>query len=90
MKAFDITVAEEGYCDGVVKYRRAVYDKHETDKIIADKDAEIRRLKRALYKACTNWMINRQVAMACYHLETRARKFDKAIAKCRAKAEEYK
>ena len=49
-----------------------------------------RRLKRALYKACANWMTNRQVAMACYHLEARARKFDKAIAKCQAKEEEYK
>ena len=49
-----------------------------------------RRLKRALYKACANWMTNRQVAMACYHLEARAKKFDKAIDKCRSMAEEYK
>ena len=49
-----------------------------------------RRLKRALYKACANWMTDRQVAMACYHLEARAKKFDKAIAECRAKEEEYK
>lgn len=51
---------------------------------------ENRRLKRALYKACEKWMINRQVAMACYHLEARAKKFDKAIARCRAMADEYK
>lgn len=49
-----------------------------------------RKLKRALYKACANWMINRQCAMSCFHLEVRAKKFDKAIDKCRAKAEEYK
>ena len=49
-----------------------------------------RRLKRALYKACANWMTNRQVAMACYHLEARAKKFDKAIDKCRSMAERYK
>ncbi|WP_407448630.1 hypothetical protein [Fibrobacter sp.] len=90
LKAFDITVAEEGYCDDIVKYRLAVYDKNETDKLIADKDTEIRRLKRALYKVCANWMINRQLAMMCYHLEARAKKFDKAIAKCQAKAEECK
>lgn len=49
-----------------------------------------RRLKRALYKACVNWMANRQCAMGFYGLEVRAKKFDKAIAKCRAQAEEYK
>ncbi len=35
LKAFDIVVAEEGYCEGIVKYRRAVYDKSEADKVIA-------------------------------------------------------
>lgn len=35
LKAFDITVAEEYYYEGVVKYRRAVYDKSEADKVIA-------------------------------------------------------
>jgi hypothetical protein len=45
LKAFDITVAEEGYCEGIVKYRRAVYDKSEADKVIAEKDAEIEKLK---------------------------------------------
>lgn len=34
LNAFDITVAEEGYCEGYVKYRRAVYDKSEADKYI--------------------------------------------------------
>ena len=49
-----------------------------------------RRLRRALYKACVNWMTNRQCAMMCYGLEARAKKFDKAIAKCQAKVEEYR
>ena len=35
LKAFDIVVAEEGYCEGIVTYRRAVYDKSEADKVIA-------------------------------------------------------
>jgi hypothetical protein len=45
LKAFDITVAEEGYCEGIVKYRRHVYDKSEADKVIAEKDKEIVKLK---------------------------------------------
>ena len=40
LKAFDITVAEEGYCEGIVKYRRAVYDKSEADKVIAELKAD--------------------------------------------------
>ena len=36
LKAFDIVVAEEGYGEGIVKYRRAVYDKSEVDKMIAE------------------------------------------------------
>ena len=35
LKTFDITLAEEGYCTGVVKYRKACYDKSEADKVIA-------------------------------------------------------
>lgn len=34
------------------------YKKSEADKVIAEKDKEIRRLKRALYKACANWAMN--------------------------------
>ena len=70
--------------------RADMVSKTDVDSALADKEAEIRRLRRALYKACANWMTNRQVAMACYHLEVRARKFDKAIDKCRAKMEKYK
>lgn len=40
LKAFDITLAEEGYCEGIVKYRRAVYDKSEADKLIAELKAD--------------------------------------------------
>lgn len=32
-----------------------VYLKSDVDKVIAEKDTAIRRLKRALYKACANW-----------------------------------
>lgn len=36
LKAFDIVVSEEGYYEGIVKYRRAVYDKSEADNVIAE------------------------------------------------------
>ena len=35
-KAFDIVVVEEGDYEGIVKYRRAVYDKAEVDAAIAE------------------------------------------------------
>lgn len=47
LKAFDITLAEEGYCTGVVKYRKSCYDKSEVDKVLAEKDAEIWKWKAA-------------------------------------------
>lgn len=31
------------------------YNAEEVDAVLAEKDKEIRRLKRALYKACANW-----------------------------------
>lgn len=42
LKAFDIVVAEEGNGEGIVKYRRAVYDKSEADKVIAELEDCIR------------------------------------------------
>ena len=50
LKAFDIVVAEEGYCEGIVTYRRAVYDKSEADKVIAR-----HKYKRCLAMADMNW-----------------------------------
>ncbi|MBR4792680.1 MAG: hypothetical protein IK038_03340 [Bacteroidaceae bacterium] len=32
-----------------------VYDKEEVDVVLAEKDEEIRRLRKALYQSCTNW-----------------------------------
>ena len=51
LKAFDIVVAEEGYCEGIVKYRRAVYDKYEADKVIA-----YHKYKRCLAMAYVEWL----------------------------------
>lgn len=100
LKAFDIVVAEEGYCEGIVKYRRAVYDKPEVDAVLADKDDEIRRLRRALWRARAE--LARSSALS-YHLiedhpdkdvaETYKRianKWEKVKDKCLKKAELYK
>jgi hypothetical protein len=51
LKAFDITVAEEGCYVGFVKYRRHVYDKSEADKVIAHQ--KYRRCL-AMAKWCTD------------------------------------
>ena len=68
----------------------AVYLKREADKVFAEKNEEIRRLKRALYKACRNWFRNQSCAMRQFDLEARAKKFDRAEERIIAKAEECK
>lgn len=66
-----------------------VYLKSDVDKVIAEKDAEIRRLKHALYKACANWAICKACILEyfCHILD--AKKWERMHHKCRAKAEEY-
>lgn len=49
LKAFDIVVSEEGYGAGIVKYRRAVYDKNETDKIIRELEQRLEDAKATTY-----------------------------------------
>lgn len=68
-----------------------VYIKDEVDAVLAEKDAEIRRLKRAL------WLARADVAKwkSCYYWYAVSRKhdsrmYDEVERKCRAKAEEYK
>ena len=87
LNAFDITVAEEGYCEGSVKYRRAVYDKSEADNVIAEKDKEIRRLQRAL------WLARAERAKEmCQRLLIQGfdPKWENVERKCLKKSEEYK
>lgn len=36
-----------------------VYDKDEVDAVLAEKDAEIRRLRKALYHACSSWAFSK-------------------------------
>ena len=57
-----------------------------------DKDAEIRRLKRALYKACANWadVVAFEETEGIGYDNSVAERWRKMESKCRAKAEEYK
>lgn len=79
------------------------YKKPEVDAVIAEKDAEIRRLRRALYKACANWanceerINNRDAYEASEYLPSAEDKFRKKAErwsemerKCLNKAEEDK
>ena len=52
---------------------------------------QIRRLKRALYKACANWAKSERYTEATWHGdEHREELWSEVEIKCRAKAEEYK
>ena len=64
------------------------YHTEEVDAVLAEKDAEIRRLQRALYKACANWA--HYVKDILFRDEHEAEKWSKMETRCRAKAEEYK
>lgn len=60
--------------------------KMQEDDVVAEKDNEIRRLKRALYKACANWAHHRVFV----RLYTNEKAWENVERKCRAKMEEYK
>lgn len=68
-------------------YGGPYYDIDEVDAVLAEKDAEIRRLKRALYKACFNWAHFAVAFFAEYRTKEKWRKMEN---KCLAKAEEYR
>ena len=65
-----------------------VYLKSEADKVIAEKDAAIRRLKRALYKACANWAFLAQWESG--ELAENWEKWENVERKCIKKAGEFK
>lgn len=50
---------------------------------------QIRRLNRALYKACANWALSTLAWLDCID-QGEPRKWSEMVQKCRAKAEEYK
>lgn len=59
-------------------------------KVIAEKDDEIRRLKRALYKACSNWARSERYTEATWHGdEHREELWAEVQDKCLKKVEEY-
>lgn len=60
--------------------------KMQEDDVVAEKDNEIRRLKRALYKACANWAHHRVFV----RFKTNEKAWENMEHKCLKKAEEYK
>lgn len=64
-----------------------MYKVSEVDAVLSEKDAEIRRLNRALYKACFNWAHFAVAFFAEYRTKEKWRKMEN---KCLAKAEEYR
>lgn len=67
------------------RHNEPIYIKSEADEVIEDKDAEIRRLKRALYKVYANWA---HFAVAFFSSYATKEKWRKMENKCRAKAKE--
>lgn len=64
--------------------------KSEAIKVIAEKDEEIRRLKRALYKACSNWARSERYTEATWHGdEHREELWAEVQDKCLKKVKEY-
>lgn len=55
----------------------------------SEADAEIRRLKRALYKACANWALSTLAWLDCVD-QGELRKWSEMRQKCLKKAEEYR
>ena len=66
----------------------AKYSKERLKKF-ESQDAEIRRLKRALYKACANWALSTLAWLDCID-QGEPRKWSEMRQKCLKKAEEYK
>ena len=69
------------------------YKKPEVDAVLAAKDAENRRLKRALYKACANWAMNArmvEIEAKPWGENHESRLWAGVYDKCLKKAEEYK
>ena len=63
----------------------------EQESVIAEKDKEIRRLRRALYKACANWARSERYTEATWHGdEHREELWAEVQEKCLAMAEKFK
>ena len=69
-----------------------MYPKGDVDAAIAELKGEIRKLKRALYKACANWadVVAFEETEGIGHDNSVAERWRKMESKCLKKAEEYK
>lgn len=74
-----------------------VYDKSEVDKVLAKKDKEIRRLHRAVYKACANWACAKMEyeqfdsnMFMCGFITDKEVSWESMMKKCLKKAEEFR
>ena len=85
---------------GMVVYepwKGGYYRKSDADRVIAEKDKEIRRLHKALYKACANWAHAKMEyeqfdsnMFMCGFITDKEVSWESMMKKCHAKAEEYK
>lgn len=100
LKARHVVDVYDGYAENPCKECSQVYLKSEADKVIAEKDAENRRLKRTLWlaRARTAYLefrlfVNDSVYtddnIEANNAERMAIKWQKVERKCRAKAEEF-
>ena len=73
------------------------YLKSEVDKVLEEKDKKIRRLYRALYKACTNWACAKMEyeqfdsnMFMCGVITDKEVSWESMMKKCLKKAEEFR
>lgn len=81
LNAFDITVAEEGYCEGYVKYRRSVYDKSEADKVIAELRAQIVQADAERANALKEKLVEHATLREWAELQLRHQKYKRCLDK---------
>lgn len=88
LKAITVLNAYQLECDD----NDLVYLKSDVDKVLAEKAAEIRRLKRALYKACANWadIVAFEETEGIGYDNLVAERWRKMERKCLKKVEAYK
>lgn len=94
LKAYNVVATEDVNPEVVDRLgctEFAAYDADEVDAALAEKDAEIRRLQRALYKACANWAESERYTEATWHGDDhREELWANVQAKCRAMADKFK
>ena len=67
---------------------RYYYNAKKVDAVLAEKNAKIRRLKRALYKACANWAMAESYSVL--NDAPTANRWVHALRKLKEKLEKYK